>query len=243
MIQRRIKRGAAVQPTGLRRPLAIALGATVLIGGLIMAIPAGVAGASPQISIIPNQPVPGQRVTVRGSGFCGAPCTPVKITVDGSLAAGAVPVAPDGTFSVDVGLTPVSGNSTIVASQMEANGAVREASAVVRIVAADQTPGPVATPTPEPPAPTGSTPPPASVASIAPSAPTTSVGPSPSPAESGSATVAPPATSGSPSTLVQPASDQGQGLPWTIIAVVLALIAVALGAALVAVRRRRTQST
>jgi hypothetical protein len=113
------------------------------------------AAGSPEIHVTPAQPTPGERVTVQGSGFCPAPCSPVSVSVDGSVAASGVTVAPDGTFEVMVGLTPVAGDSTISASQTDASGTVREATTSVHIVASDQA-GP--TPSAQPPAPTGETP-------------------------------------------------------------------------------------
>jgi hypothetical protein len=101
--------------------------------------PPAAIGASAQIQITPAQPVPGERVTVHGSGFCPAPCSPVTVSVDDSVAASGVIVGTDGTFEVTVGLTPVAGDSTISASQTETSGALREALATVHIVASDQT--------------------------------------------------------------------------------------------------------
>jgi hypothetical protein len=112
--------------------------------------------AAPEIQISPAQPTPGQQVTVRGSGFCSTPCSPVTVSVDGSVAAGGIAVAAGGTFEVTVGMTPVAGTSTIVASQTDASGAVRQATATVQVVASDQTgPTPSAPPS-APPAAVGS---------------------------------------------------------------------------------------
>ena len=140
---------AAPRVRGLRRFLgAFAIAWTVL--GFVAATPRATAAAGPQISVIPSQPSPGERVTVRGSGFCRSGCTPVKVSVDGSVVASNVAVAGDGTFTVSTNLTPVAGTSKVVASQTDNNGAVRMATAIVHIVASDQTPGPVPTPTPRP---------------------------------------------------------------------------------------------
>lgn len=117
------------------RRLLAAMSATIVMMALLEA-PAAI-GATAQIQVSPAQPVPGERVTVRGTGFCPAPCSLVTVMVDGSVAAGNVAIAADGTFEVAVGLTPVAGTSTIVASQTDDSGAVREASAVVRVVASD----------------------------------------------------------------------------------------------------------
>ena len=124
--------------------LAAMVGTIALVA--LLGPPAAIA-SSAQISVTPVQPIPGERVTVRGSGFCPAPCSAVTVKVDGSVAAGGVAVAPDGTFKVAVGLTPVAGNSTIVASQTDGSGAVRDATAIVHVVPNDQT-GPTPTPPP-----------------------------------------------------------------------------------------------
>lgn len=110
--------------------------------------PPAAIGASAQIQVTPAQPVPGERVTVHGSGFCPAPCSPVTVSVDDSVAASGVMVGTDGTFEATVGLTPVAGDSKIDASQTETSGAVREAIATVHVVASDQAgPTPSAPPT------------------------------------------------------------------------------------------------
>lgn len=112
-------------------------------------------GAGPAISILPTQPVPGQRVSVRGVGFCPEPCSPITVSVDGAVAASAV-VSADGTFIVEVGLTPVSGTSTVTASQTTSTGQTSEATAVVHVVASDQTAAPATLP-PSPPSTTVTT--------------------------------------------------------------------------------------
>jgi hypothetical protein len=128
---------------GRRVATVIATMALVAMVGMPDAI-----GASAQIQITPAQPVPGERVTVHGSGFCPAPCSPVTVSVDDSVAASGVLVGADGTFEATVGLTPVAGDSTIRATQTDTSGAVREAVATVHVVASDQTgPTPSAPPT------------------------------------------------------------------------------------------------
>lgn len=114
-------------------------------------VPPLAVGGSPEIHVTPAQPTPGERVTVHGSGFCPAPCSPVTVSVDGSVAASGVTVAPDGTLEVEVGLTPVAGDSTITASQTDAGGATREATTSVHVVASDQA-GPTPTAPPATPA-------------------------------------------------------------------------------------------
>ena len=127
----------------VRRP-----GPWLLAGWILLASPPPALGAGPEISIVPSQPEPGERVTVRGAGFCAAPCWPVRIAVDGAIVAGAVAVAADGAFTVLIALTPVSGTTTIVASQPDSAGRMQQATAVVRVVAADRTSGPPSTSAP-----------------------------------------------------------------------------------------------
>ena len=222
--------------------LAAMVGTIALVA--LLGPPAAIA-SSAQISVTPVQPIPGERVTVRGSGFCPAPCSAVTVKVDGSVAAGGVAVAPDGTFKVAVGLTPVAGNSTIVASQTDGSGAVRDATAIVHVVPNDQT-GPTPTPPPagtphpptaspprptaSPPRPTTDTTPPTASATVAPSASST-VAPSPSASVSPSPDVA---------LLSSPTSSSGSsdGPPWAVIALI-GVIAVVAGGTAIWLRWRR----
>jgi hypothetical protein len=125
----------------------IAVGASLVMGRATLA-------AGPQISVLPLQPVPGQRVSVRGAGFCPEPCSTVTVSVDGAVVAQGLAVGADGSFEVDVALTPVSGTSTVVASQTTAGQELNEATTIVRVVASDQSAPPAASR--EPPAPSPS---------------------------------------------------------------------------------------
>jgi len=157
----------------MSRRLLAAIVATIVLVALVG--PPVAIGATPEIHVTPAQPTPGERVTITGSGFCPGPCSPVSVSVDGSVAATGVAVAPDGTFEVMVGLTPVAGDSTISASQTDGGGAVREATAIVHVVASDPA-GPTptapltATVPPATPPPSTPVPPPPSGAVVGPSA-------------------------------------------------------------------------
>lgn len=241
MIDRRIGRRAAANPhRGLRS--AIRAAASIIVMAIAtIGWPADVASKGPQISVVPSQPVPGQRVSVRGSGFCPAPCSPVTVTVDGSVAMGNVAVGDNGTFSVEVALTPVAGTSTIVASQTEGGGGSREATAIVRVVASDQTQGP---PPPAATAPPTSTIPPMETESSPPatSSPTNSplVSPSPTASESES-----PSLSGPPGPTASsdaPMSPSG-GIGSSGVVVALLAIAAALATAAAWLKRRARQGS
>ena len=119
-----------------RSLLGIMLG---ILASTALSGPQATSAASPVIRVMPARPTPGEHLTVRGSDFCGPPCSQVTVAVDGAVAAGGVAVTTDGTFEVVVGLTPASGTSTVTATQTDARGARREAMAIVQVVASDQT--------------------------------------------------------------------------------------------------------
>ena len=131
-----------VRPTGGHLAGILRVGriavAAWLAAGILVASASPAAASGPRIAVTPSQPVPGQQVTIRGAGFCAAPCSPISVTVDGSVAAGNVLVATDGTFDVQVTLAPVAGTTTVAVSQTDAGGTARAAMASIRVVAADQ---------------------------------------------------------------------------------------------------------
>jgi hypothetical protein len=236
-MDRRSERGGISRTVRSGRPLAQALGGAALVASLFFAAVGTAVAAVPSIRVLPPQPEPGQRVTVQGQGFCPSPCSPVRIVVDGSVAASDVQVKADGTFDTSVGLTPVAGTSTLVASQTETSGKTRQATAIVQIVAADQSPTPDATPTKEPPpsaTATATLPTPTTSASTAPSASPTGTISSPSPGS-----VPPASTTAGPSAPpVSPGSGTGEGgPPWPAILAILALAAIGIAVAVLARRR------
>jgi len=99
-----------------------------LLSGIVLAGAAQAAG--PVVSVEPESGTPGQPVTVRGSGFCGAAeCGTVRITVYGAPAAQGVRVSPRGTFVARAripGGAPM-GEVGLIATQRLADGSELQA--------------------------------------------------------------------------------------------------------------------
>ncbi len=105
-----------------RRAVALAM-ATAL--ALAVAVSPGVAYAiGPVVQISPPGGPPGTIIRVTGTGFCAAPCGPVRIQVGTSPVAGDVPITSDGRFGVEVQVPESAreGDVPVVASQRDANG-------------------------------------------------------------------------------------------------------------------------
>jgi hypothetical protein len=103
----------------------------IIIGGVACLGAAQPAqAAAPQLSITPTAGPPGTRVTVTGTGFCPAPCTPASIDFGGDTVEQAVNVTATGTFRVAFTVptgTP-GGTNTVYAEQNDSASHLRQAS-------------------------------------------------------------------------------------------------------------------
>jgi len=83
----------------------------------------------------------GDKVTVYGSGFCGAAgCSPVTLTVGTRVAAEGVQVGADGTFKATITITEVPSRYIVTASQSGADGSKLADSAPLVVPIGDEIP-------------------------------------------------------------------------------------------------------
>jgi hypothetical protein len=79
----------------------------------------------------------GDTVSAYGSGFCGAGCSPVTLTVGDRVAVEQVPVVSDGTFRINFTVTENPGLYTVTALQSAADGSTLTDSAVLVVPVSD----------------------------------------------------------------------------------------------------------
>jgi len=120
----------------MTRHLVISLGALAVLAFLTSSAALG-ATQRPVVAVDPPSATPGQKVTVRGSGFCGtAACGRVSVEIYGLIAANAIRVSPRGTFThrVRVPGGPPTGEVGLTAMQRAADGSELRAITVIELV-------------------------------------------------------------------------------------------------------------
>lgn len=110
--------GTAQRPWPLR-------GAVLLLGAVLVLMPRPALAATPTVTVSPDSGGPGVRVTLRGTGFCGAPaCGTVTVTMGGYQVGGGLRPDSAGAFTlrfvVPGGLS--SGQIYVIAKQTHDDG-------------------------------------------------------------------------------------------------------------------------
>jgi hypothetical protein len=114
----------------------IGLGALAVLAFLTSSAALG-ATQRPVVAVDPASATPGQKVTVRGSGFCGtAACGRVSVEIYGLIAADDIRVSPRGTFTARVRVPggPPTGEVGLTAMQRAADGSELRAITVIELV-------------------------------------------------------------------------------------------------------------
>jgi hypothetical protein len=107
-----------------RRAVALAMATALALAFAVAVVPGVAYAVGPVVQISPQTGPPGTIIRVAGTGFCAAPCGPVRIAVGSFPVGDEVPITLDGRFGVEVRVpeTAREGEVPVVASQRDANG-------------------------------------------------------------------------------------------------------------------------